>query len=174
MRQRQAEARASVRETLQGHLAHKKTPTALGPPWDPTHMPTVGSWGGWFLVSETLYEAEACGVRGRKREKPCRDRAEPKSSFTEATLSPDPVDSYTMPLAPMPSQWLERVSSPQRTILWKRHNLASVGALRAQIPTTRQRQAEASASKRERPCRDRASPKSFCSSGAVLSLRTTA
>ena len=40
---------------VQGYLAHKSTPTHLGPPWDPTHRPTVGSWtpgGGCFLVSE--------------------------------------------------------------------------------------------------------------------------
>ena len=28
---------------LQGYLAHKKTLTPLGPPWDPGHRPTVGS-----------------------------------------------------------------------------------------------------------------------------------
>ena len=28
---------------VQGHLAHKKTPTPLGPPLDPWHGPTVGS-----------------------------------------------------------------------------------------------------------------------------------
>ena len=28
---------------LQGYLAHKKTPTPLGPPWDPRYWPTVGS-----------------------------------------------------------------------------------------------------------------------------------
>ena len=28
---------------LQGYLAHKKTPTPLGPPKDPEHGPTVGS-----------------------------------------------------------------------------------------------------------------------------------
>ena len=30
---------------VQGYLAHKKTPTLLGPPLDPGHRPTVGSWG---------------------------------------------------------------------------------------------------------------------------------
>ena len=33
---------------LQGYLAHKKTPTPLGPPQDPCHRPTVGSHGGAF------------------------------------------------------------------------------------------------------------------------------
>jgi len=28
---------------LQGYLAHKKTPTPQGPPYDPKHRPTVGS-----------------------------------------------------------------------------------------------------------------------------------
>ena len=28
---------------LQGYLAHEKTPTPLGPPWDPRQIPTVGS-----------------------------------------------------------------------------------------------------------------------------------
>ena len=27
----------------QGHLARKKQPPPLGPPWDPRHIPTVGS-----------------------------------------------------------------------------------------------------------------------------------
>ena len=31
---------------LQGHLAHEKTPTPLGPPYDPRYGPTVGSWEG--------------------------------------------------------------------------------------------------------------------------------
>ena len=30
---------------IQGYLAHKKTPTPLGPPYDPRHGPTVGSYG---------------------------------------------------------------------------------------------------------------------------------
>ena len=29
--------------SLQGYLAHKKTPTSLGSPQDPRHRPTVGS-----------------------------------------------------------------------------------------------------------------------------------
>ena len=29
--------------TVQGYLAHKKTPTPPGPPLDPRHRPTVGS-----------------------------------------------------------------------------------------------------------------------------------
>ena len=29
--------------TMQGYLAHKKTPTPLGPPKDPRHRPAVGS-----------------------------------------------------------------------------------------------------------------------------------
>ena len=33
---------------LQGYLANKKTPTSLGPPYDPRHRPTVGSKGGAF------------------------------------------------------------------------------------------------------------------------------
>ena len=28
----------------QGYLAHQKTPTPLGPPWDPRHKPTVWSY----------------------------------------------------------------------------------------------------------------------------------
>ena len=28
---------------LQGCLAHKKQPPPLGPPWGPSHIPTVGS-----------------------------------------------------------------------------------------------------------------------------------
>jgi hypothetical protein len=28
---------------VQGYLAHKKTPTPLGTPWDPRQRPTVGS-----------------------------------------------------------------------------------------------------------------------------------
>ena len=35
-------------EPWQGYLAHKKTPTPLGPPYDPRHMPTVGPQGGAF------------------------------------------------------------------------------------------------------------------------------
>ena len=31
---------------LQGYLAHKKTPSPLGPPQGPRHSPTVGSQGG--------------------------------------------------------------------------------------------------------------------------------
>ena len=34
--------------SLQGYLAHKKTLTPLGPPYDPTHRPTVGSYEGLF------------------------------------------------------------------------------------------------------------------------------
>jgi len=34
------------RRGVQGYLAHKKTPTPLGPPQDPRHRPTVGSQGG--------------------------------------------------------------------------------------------------------------------------------
>jgi len=52
---------------LHGHLAHKKTPTPLGPPWDPRHMPPVGSeGGGCFLISEVpLYIPAAPGIRKR-------------------------------------------------------------------------------------------------------------
>ena len=35
-------------KNVQGYLAHKKTPTPLGPPQDPRHRPTVGSYGGVF------------------------------------------------------------------------------------------------------------------------------
>ena len=35
--------RNQVENSLQGYLAHKKTPTPLGPPKDPRHRPTVGS-----------------------------------------------------------------------------------------------------------------------------------
>jgi len=37
-----------LKGTLQGCLAHKKTPTPLGTPWEPRHGPTVGSYGGAF------------------------------------------------------------------------------------------------------------------------------
>jgi len=33
---------------LQGYLAHKKTPTPLGPPEDPRHRLTVVFYGGTF------------------------------------------------------------------------------------------------------------------------------
>ena len=36
-------SRIRTRTTLQGYLAHKETPTPLGPPLDPRHRPTVGS-----------------------------------------------------------------------------------------------------------------------------------
>ena len=36
---------ATAVERIQGHLAHKTTPTPLGPPYDPGHGPTVGSYG---------------------------------------------------------------------------------------------------------------------------------
>jgi len=39
---RTLEARC-VATRVQGYLAHKKTPTPLGPPQGPRHMPTVGS-----------------------------------------------------------------------------------------------------------------------------------
>ena len=32
-----------ISDQIQGYLAHKKTPTPLGPPQDPRHRPTVGS-----------------------------------------------------------------------------------------------------------------------------------
>ena len=32
--------------SLQGYLAHEKTLTPLGPPYDPRYSPTVGSWEG--------------------------------------------------------------------------------------------------------------------------------
>ena len=44
-------AKSTVRLTerdVQGYLAHKKTPPSLGPPQDPRHRPTVGSYGGAF------------------------------------------------------------------------------------------------------------------------------
>ena len=45
--------------TVQGNLARKKTPTPLGPPQDPRHRPTEGSWGGAFFESEVpLYAHE--------------------------------------------------------------------------------------------------------------------
>jgi len=34
-----------TRTTVQGYLAHKKTPPPLGPPYDPRHDYTVGSYG---------------------------------------------------------------------------------------------------------------------------------
>jgi hypothetical protein len=33
---------ADPRDTIQGYLAHTKTPTPLGPPLNPRHRPTVG------------------------------------------------------------------------------------------------------------------------------------
>ena len=33
---------------VQGYLVHTKPPFPLGPPYGPTHRPTVGSWGGAF------------------------------------------------------------------------------------------------------------------------------
>ena len=46
---------------LQGYLAHRKTPTPLGPPWDPRHRPTVGSW-----AEEVSYErGTPAGARGQ-------------------------------------------------------------------------------------------------------------
>ena len=38
------------------------------------------------------------------------------ASFTSETLSPDPVDESTRPMAPMPSQWLQRVRGPQSSL----------------------------------------------------------
>ena len=38
--------RVSGRWPVQGYLAHKKHPTSLGPPYDPRHSPTVGSYEG--------------------------------------------------------------------------------------------------------------------------------
>ena len=34
--------------TIQGYLAHKKTPTPPGPTWDPRHGRMVGAEGGVF------------------------------------------------------------------------------------------------------------------------------
>ena len=31
--------------TQQGYLAHKQTPAPRGPPWEPRHGPTAGSYG---------------------------------------------------------------------------------------------------------------------------------
>ena len=39
-------------EDLQGYLPHNKTPSPLGPPYDPRHRPTVWSQGGVFSLSE--------------------------------------------------------------------------------------------------------------------------
>ena len=39
---------SGLRKVLQGYLAHKKTPTPLGPPYDPRQRSTVGSLGGAF------------------------------------------------------------------------------------------------------------------------------
>ena len=36
---------SSTRTTVQGYLAHKKTPPPLGPPYNPRHGYTVGSYG---------------------------------------------------------------------------------------------------------------------------------
>jgi len=43
---------------IQGYLAHKKTPTPLGPPQDPRHRPTVGSYG--VAVSYTRGSPVTC------------------------------------------------------------------------------------------------------------------
>ena len=37
-----------VAKMLHGYLAHEKTPAPLETPKDPTHRPTVGSWGVAF------------------------------------------------------------------------------------------------------------------------------
>ena len=34
---------ATYSVSVQGYLAHKRTPTPLGPSYDPRHRPTVGS-----------------------------------------------------------------------------------------------------------------------------------
>ena len=39
-------------QVLQGCLAHKETPSPLGPPLGPRHKPLVGSYGGGVLMSE--------------------------------------------------------------------------------------------------------------------------
>ena len=71
---------------LEGYLAHTKTPTPLGPPYDPGHSPTVGSCGvvvscergtsvegatsargpahGVAQVSASLEGQQRCGVSG--------------------------------------------------------------------------------------------------------------
>ena len=50
---------------LQGYLAHKKQLPTLGPPYDPRHSPTVGSYGGGGLMSEvSLYDAYGRGSNG--------------------------------------------------------------------------------------------------------------
>ena len=41
-----------VQNFVQGYLAHTKTPSTLGPPWDPRHRPTAGSWVVRFLANE--------------------------------------------------------------------------------------------------------------------------
>ena len=33
----------SPTDEIQGYLPHKKRPNPAGPPWDPSHRPTVGS-----------------------------------------------------------------------------------------------------------------------------------
>jgi len=45
---------------LQGYLAHQKKPTPLGPPWDPTHRPTVGSLAGAFVLYVRYPSTQIC------------------------------------------------------------------------------------------------------------------
>ena len=48
---------------IQGYLAHKKTPTPLGPPQDPRHRPTLGSYGGAFSCAVGALIAQDLGLQ---------------------------------------------------------------------------------------------------------------
>ena len=37
-------------QNVQGYLAHKNSPTPLGPPWDSKHRPSVGSYLGYVCL----------------------------------------------------------------------------------------------------------------------------
>ena len=52
-------ARGDAGAAVQRYLAHEKRPPPLGPPKGPRMRPTVGSYGGWFLMSEVpLYRVQ--------------------------------------------------------------------------------------------------------------------
>jgi hypothetical protein len=63
---------------VQGHLAHKKTPTPLGPPYDPRHWPTVGSQGA---VSSCERGAPVHGLHGTAVERTRHMRATARTRF---------------------------------------------------------------------------------------------
>ena len=65
---------------IRGFLAHKKTPTPLGPPQGPNHSPTVGTYRAavcyeqgtpvhcqleWFDIKSTPHESGHSRIEGR-------------------------------------------------------------------------------------------------------------